>query len=475
MRHIAHTTVQGFSALEIVISCAVITLALAAAASAFFGAQSLTMSADFYTNGLHRLQEVREKYIMLEPAHFLNVVSSTLNSIVFDTYMESRAVIDITPCIKKISTTKIWNEEVNTHSVSSMIFITDPTYVKRYGESCSGPELFPALWEDYIQSTHLFSLSNATDIDVVNSHIFISQNSLDSTDTDIVIVDRDSMDVISELTIGSGIFALDAIRDVIFAATNSTSGQFVVIDVTHKNFPELVASVSLAGVDPYGSYPQARSIFYLDDRVYIGTKETAGPEFHVFDVSNPQNPQQLGYLELTHNINDIIVRGSVAYLATSSDSEELIVVDVTNPAAMSEIGFFNTGSSLFNDRDAMSLYLLGNNLFLGRKRGTITNNELYMIDVTNPNTPTFIASLHLIFPGTSAYVSSVQASGDLIFVSVADSNKSFFVVDISNLQNIHVLDHETVVADISAFDLAYGEVYGIDPLGMVHVFKSALP
>lgn len=469
---------RGFSTLEILIAFAIVTLALSAAASVSFGAQSLVLDGELYLGSILRAEEVFEKtFIMSSENDNEAQTSINFNQIINaenkidDFYDEKIKVLDITPCIKKMSVNEKWLQENTPRFTFFSQVFSYPAFVKKSGEACSGKELFSQDWINYENSSLSAELKNVTDTDVVDDTVFISADILDTvnvadgsiiTHSDLAIFDLKTPNLkISELDVGAGIFAFDFADGYVFAVINATTSQFVVIDVRDTANPALIAKRSLVLVNSEGSYPQGRSIKYFDSKVYIGTKETAGPEFHIFDVASPANPIEIGFLEITHNINSIAVRDDIAYLATSANSKELIVLDVKNPLAIFEMGSFNAGTSSPNDKDATSIYLLGNTIYLGRKRGTVTNPEFYMIDVFVPSSPALLGTSFLALTGTASSVSEIIVSSNIAFLATTDSTKGFFVLDTSAPENIKKISTAIFAHKLSALDIKDGVIYGV--------------
>jgi len=79
----------------------------------------------------------------------------------------------------------------------------------------------------------------------------------------------------------------------------------------------------------------ANDVFVLDDKAYLVTESNGGSELFIYDVSDPLSSNLLGSLNLGTAANAIFVVGNYAYIATDSNSQELILVDVSNPASLS--------------------------------------------------------------------------------------------------------------------------------------------
>ncbi|MBI5004051.1 hypothetical protein HZC00_03080 [Candidatus Kaiserbacteria bacterium] len=213
-----------------------------------------------------------------------------------------------------------------------------------------------------------------------------------------------------------------------FVAANSSTKQLRVIDVTDINDPVLVASSTLANVS--GSFPEGFRVYYYDTRLYITTRETAGSEFHIFDVSTPSAPVELGNgYAINRTVESMVITKKLyagsdhyyAYLATDKNAAELTVLDITNPAAIAEIIFAD--QNVPGNQDGASVYLRGDDLYLGRLSGGAS--ELFVFDAKTPwNGLRMIGQQNI-----GAGVIGLAVSGRFAFLSTTKAHQGFQVYD----------------------------------------------
>jgi hypothetical protein len=197
----------------------------------------------------------------------------------------------------------------------------------------------------------------------------------------------------------------------------------VVLDVTDPSNPTLTSQRNLQTTDPYGSYPEGWRVFIYGGRLYLTTRETLGPELHIFDISTPTLPTEIGNgVELNRTVNELVVRdqkiGNVLkrflFLASDSDTKELGVFDVTNDT-VNEINSVDLTGTV----DALSLNLLGTNLYLGR--AVSVEPELYVFSIVNPN-----ISLPIVGRGeTGGNVTGIKVYGKYAYVGVNKTGQEF--------------------------------------------------
>ena len=154
------------------------------------------------------------------------------------------------------------------------------------------------------------------------------------------------------------------------------------------------------------------------------------PEFHIFDVSTATIPEEKGSgIALGTSVYGIVVRdqGSrrLAYLVTTNNSKELIVLDVTNPASI--VPLTGAYTNLPGDKDGRSIYVVGNRVYLGLESGG--GADLYVLDASTVLTTTtglpIIGEVEM-----GAGVNAIRVSGSLAFLATTLANDEFQVWNI---------------------------------------------
>ena len=446
------------SVLEIIIALAILTLSMTQIIQLLFGNMVSATFSEQRREALQIAEEDIERANALSKYNFNSIRTATATAGIF---AHTSKVLDITPCIKKISIAITWPTIPNSNQkVKLETLVTSPKEVFRIREPCSGQEVEPQAWVDFTSMDSETIGNYFTDMDVKDGIAYIGAFGPNPSDPDIFLVNlaANPPNLISAINTGAGINAINAAGDFLYAANASSTEQLQIIDISDANNLYITASRTLAGVDAFGSFPQGRSVYYYNSQIYVGTAETAGPEFHVFDVKSPTNPIEIGSYELSHNVNDISVRGGVAYLATSADTGELIILDVSNPAVLEEIGSFNAGDSSIGDRDATRLFLLGDRIFLGRKRGTAANPEFYALRIEDASTTAMISKKHLNL-ASNTQVSGIFASGDFVIVTATDANRAIQFFNMSDEAQISEVSVSNSAEPATAVDFVNGKAF----------------
>jgi hypothetical protein len=118
------------------------------------------------------------------------------------------------------------------------------------------------------------------------------------------------------------------------------------------------------------------------------------------------------------------VVGTVAYLATSANAAELVTLNVATPAAPAAQDTLDLGDT----GDANTVYVTGGFAYVGKVAANGSNNEFYIVNVSNPanitQSGTFtrlasdINSICVNAAGTTAYLATAQASNQLRILNV---------------------------------------------------------
>ncbi|MFA5076442.1 MAG: prepilin-type N-terminal cleavage/methylation domain-containing protein [Patescibacteria group bacterium] len=154
--------------------------------------------------------------------------------------------------------------------------------------------------------------------------------------------------------------------------------------------PALASSFDLTLLNSGSVAADGISIAFANNYVYLSRANSAlGNEFYIFDATNPASPQLVGQRALNGDPNDIVVRGNYAYIASSNNSAELQILDISDPTAIGAGGKLKAtnltnGNSNNNNADAIALAVDNDYLYMVRAGG----DELLIFDLqANPDNP----------------------------------------------------------------------------------------
>jgi len=469
-------TKRGVGTLEILIASAVLLLSITAALLIVFGTQTLVSDARIVSRAL------RQATTLLERAHAVGQDIATLAS-VSEVWVDERQYVktlrveDYTPCQKYITSEVVWGgESARTQRVSLQSFVADVAEALALGGDC-GIDLEAHAWTSFAKAAgnHL-PVGDIISIDELNGMLYVGG----TQPPYFFIADVRALGQDQSITFVSHTFAMQApvtaidaavwhapsgdIKQYAFVALDATSSQMAVIDVTDATNPIQVASRTLRNVSAEGSEPAGNLLYYYKDRVYVFTRYTAGPEMHIFDVSIPTNPVELGSgIELGVTVNGVAVQDRTlagthkrfAYMATSQLAGELKVYDVTDPA---QSGVATEVAAARQDlpgaQNGLSVYAIGNKVYVGRA-STPTGPDLYVFDATNPLAGMQLVTAQNVDTGISALV----VQGPFIFMLTPKSKKEIQIWHLIGDEFSEISTYPMPGATIGGFDAGAGVLY----------------
>lgn len=448
-------TRKGFSIVEILLALAIVSVGITGATVLAFGSQDAVRDAGLSQDALYKVEKGLENaFADLQRDWNSLAASAVLASDITSQSTTAVLVVDETECVKRVESRADWDVPQRSQASSLISLFTSTSTIAALGGNCNTT---PGTndWDFPSSYGHADLSPNGVkgrDVDVVRRGTqliayFGSEHASDSNE-DFWIIDATiptAPTIISQIDIGDALGggangrlnSIVAAGNYVYGAAHDDTAQFVVIDVTDLNNPTVVATSTLSGVS--GSAPEGKTIAYYNNMVYVGTDRTAGAELHIFDVSDPENPVEINVvggapLELNHNVEDMVVRDGMLYIASSADQCELMIIDASNPNVMTNPcpAVVPAGATVYNatgDEDGTAVYALGNRVYLGRHE---TNNpgsgehELYVLDVTTPSSVSVLGSRDLGL-GSNTQVEGISVTGPLVFLATTHTTAGFQV------------------------------------------------
>lgn len=167
---------------------------------------------------------------------------------------------------------------------------------------------------------------------------------------------------------------------------------------------------------------------------YVIIDDNGNPpyDFAILDVTDPTNPSLSGNLSVVGTPMNIAVNGDYAYVASTDDSTELQVIDISNKSSPTARGNFDAAGT----RNAMGVYVIDTTVYLV-KTGDSANDEFFIINASDPDNPTLVGSADIGDNNRGGL--EVWANGNYAFIASEDQNKELKIVDISDLGNPNYL------------------------------------
>lgn len=191
--------------------------------------------------------------------------------------------------------------------------------------------------------------------------------------------------------------------------------------------PSLVACFNLDVSNSSNETADGISIASQGNYLYLGRQNNNGYEFFIIDITTLSSPALLGKLTTGDTANDIAIKGIYAYIASSDNSGELTVVDISNPTAPTVAAKFNLTAANSGNANADALALAvstGNDLYLTRT--TSAGKEFYVFNISNPVAPTLTGSIDL-----NGNVKEIGVIGNYVYGASSDNSQEFQVIDVT--------------------------------------------
>ncbi len=264
----------------------------------------------------------------------------------------------------------------------------------------------------------------------------------------------------------SGLTAVNAIYiSGKYAYISQESSLLSVIDISIPTSPILVGTLAMDSEGFIRFFanlvvPKAHAIAYYQGSIYVAGHyayftNVSADELEIVDISNPTLPVTVGTVDLGDTDLSITTRikvavsGRYAYVmnvgnddCVSTDSgASFCVVDVSNPASPNDIGYESTGTL---GETLTDMVIAGRYAYVVND----SDNELQVIDLIDPTTPTMVAGIAV---GSSPVGVAVAGRYAYVVDSTTDDIKK---IDISGVEATSGFFHSLQAGDFRVSESA---------------------
>lgn len=196
--------------------------------------------------------------------------------------------------------------------------------------------------------------------------------------------------------------------------------------VTNWATASLEAVFDLTAANSGNAAANAISIAFRDPYIFEGRAGSAGSEFYIYDASTTTSPVLSGQLGLSGNPSDIAVLGNYAFIASTDNTADLQVIDVTAPSApsLATSTALTVGNSGNDTANGLVVAIGGSYLYYGRANSA--GRELIIFDISSPASPLIVGQLDL-----SGDPNDIVVSGNYIFIAGTDNTTELQVVNVT--------------------------------------------
>jgi len=284
----------------------------------------------------------------------------------------------------------------------------------------------------------------ATDLDVINKTVYITAQASVQSKADIFTVNANNPStptIMDSLDVGaSGLVSIDTSGGYSYGAAIGVIPDLKITNVSNPNDISLTSEFNVI------TFVEATAIFKTGNTICLAVHKTSfNGEFFTIDVTDPAHPSQKDVFEVNGDVNDIYVKGNLAFVANSRDDEELLILNVSNPLDITQAGILDIAGTT----DGTSVFVLDQgNVLLG------VGNKLYDIDATNLAALVIRGSVDV--GGT---INDIYVEQNLVFLATSNPNREFQVVDITNPATPAVLSYLNFPQNATGVDYENNIVY----------------
>ena len=361
---------KGMSTLEILIAFAVVILCVSAVILVVFSNQSIAVDTQTNIEAISKAKALLEEARADSREDFNSISEVEPDPLEF--YKSGLKIFDISPCAKNLTSAVNWGD-YRPQGVELSTIVTNPFL----GVYCD-PTPPASSWEaptayNVLSPSDFDGKGTGIAISFVNGipYAFLTTDSNTPGKDDFWVIDISdpeniTSDDISSARIGEkGLSGITVVGNYAYVLHNDITNHLMMVDITDPLNPIKIigATVTLQGL----TNGKARSIFYYDKKLYIGTdfvSPSLNNEFHIIDLPSPTSPSWQTSIKINRNVNYIAVRDGLAYLATGSGSTSpytpLKIFDV-DPDSSNYLEKIDEFENLINWHGT-AVYILGNKI-----------------------------------------------------------------------------------------------------------------
>ena len=335
--------------------------------------------------------------------------------------------------ISEISTDRYLITSTVTYNFSGLrnISVSSVTHLTNWRKVTEEDEI---PWEEpevikTVSTADIIGNKDPRDIYTNGDYVYLVTEEANANDPEVFIfniADIENIFLAGTYKVGAKINAVHVVGNYIYLATTKDDEEFIAL---RADDPANI--VKVGSVDTPRNY-DATNIFVLDGYVYLLTQTSVvGQEFSIIDVTNPEviPASPIGALTMGVTGYSVYADGNIAFIATDSDSEEIIAVNIENKASPIKIGSFDLSGSA----DGLAIETQGGKIYIGTAVNSAQYSEFYIIDYSlNENGNINFTPSGQLKIGGKINALQTNIAGNNVFLATNLTSKEFFVVDISN-------------------------------------------
>lgn len=434
-----HTKPRGFSTVEALLAVAVFGLLVMGIGGGFIYGRESTAGAGDHERAAYIAEEGIEAVRNIRNAGYSNLVNGTYGLVqsggvwtlsgvsdTTDIYTRAVTIADGGSNRKNITSTVSWGTQGRQSQVVSLL----SNWSAALAKSWANPSQYAGL--------NLTGTIAAYKVDTVGSYAYLVRNSATGPNFFVINISTPTAPTVAgTLTLAGTPTNISVSGNYAYVSNAGDTTELQIVNISNP------ASPTLAGTYNASGNGNGLSVFTVGTTAYLSRAANgASDEFVIVNASNPASPTRTGGYALNVSMNEVFVSGSVAYVATSSDTQELLVINMVFPSTLS----LGTAVNLPGTTDAATVSGYGTTIVVGQ--GAI----LYSGNFSTPLIPVLGASVTL--PGT-IYDIDASATNNYAFAGVNATSGEFQVVNVVNPASPTILSSVNTTSTLNLTGVAY--------------------
>ena len=239
---------------------------------------------------------------------------------------------------------------------------------------------------------------------------------------------------------------------------DGTGNSLTILDIQSNPAVPAVVGTLHDSANLFGAYGVAvsGSYAYVASQGLLGGQptmpDTSAGSFSVISLSSLGSPAIVGHIDnatlsgsyanALEHVTSVAISGNYAYL-TAFDSDRLTVIDISNPASPTIVASLHDSVNLATPADVA---VSGDYAYVADQTGS-SNTNLAVVDISNPLSPTVVGSVVPQSELSGAY--RVRVSGNFAYIS-ASGTATVAAIDISDPTHPRVAGYVTSTAELNA-------------------------
>jgi hypothetical protein len=439
----------GFSPVEILLAAAVLGFIVTALVGALVYGRAATADAGDHTRAVQLADEGIQAVTNIGNAAFANLTNGTFGLVqsggiwtlsgTSDTtgiYSRSCVIADGTTTTRKTVTCTVTWSNPQANSTSATTLLTNwPAAIKTWTNTAVTGVYNPA------------TTTNAIKVDSVGDYAYVILSAATNNFLVVNISNPAVPTITATFSVASTPTNVVVSGGYAYVTTSSDTAELQIVDVTTPSAPVIRSSVNMIGTgDP-------QSVAISGKTAYVArTNDTTTNAFEVttVNVTTATAPVVLGGYNLAVNMTGIYVNGNYAYVSTTSTTQEMLVLNITNPVTPTLTFTYNPATAVA----ATTVAGFGNTVYLG------VGSTIRAIDITNPGAPAAQATTFTA-AGTVNKI-DVDVTGQFGFLATSGTAGEFQVVNIINPASITLVKTVDVAGTTSTITgVSYNSTYDV--------------